>query len=99
MNQAIIDRLQQIHDEIEVLLSKDEVFDVSSLLDIWQERDELLKELCQDRNSLIEHSEHLSNELTLTNKWLKLIRSHSAKVGKDLLSSTRNQKAIRTYRR
>lgn len=99
MNQVIIDKLQQINDEIATLLSNDEVSDIDSLLKAWQERDVLLKELCQDRSSLIEHSDLLNNELTLTNKWLGLIRGYSAKVGKDLLSSMRNQKAIRTYRR
>lgn len=99
MNQSVIDRLEQVNNEIDLLLSSEEVSEVDSLLAVWSERDGLLKQLCQDQSSLLEHQERLSNELALTNKWLGLIRAYSTKLGKDLLSSTRNQKAIRTYRR
>lgn len=99
MNQSVIDRLEQVNNEIELLLSSDEVSEVDSLLAIWSERDSLLRLLCQDQNSLLKHKERLNNELALTHTWLELIRAYSSKLGKDLLSSTRNQKAIRTYRR
>ena len=99
MNQTVIEKLQQINDKIAQLLSQEEVSEIDSLQEAWQERDKLLKRLCHDKNSLIEHKELINSELTLTNEWLSLIRSYSSKLGKDLLSSTRNQKAIRKYQR
>ncbi|CUB02890.1 hypothetical protein [Marinomonas fungiae] len=99
MNQIIVDRLLTIRDEVDHLLSGEEVSEIESLLDLWSERDQLLRTLCKDRDSLIEHSTILSDELSLTNDWLAKIRTYSDKLGKDLLSSTRNQKAIQKYRR
>lgn len=99
MNQIIIDRLDEIRDEIERLLSNEDVPEIDDFPKIWQERDQLLKKLCQSKHSLIEHRAIIEAQLSLTHHWLARTKALSDKLGKDLLSSTRNQKAIRKYQR
>lgn len=98
MSDDVVMELTEVRSKIDELLSKEDEIDLDVFINLWQYRDRLLRKLCQDRQSLIDHQDLLQQELDNTNIWLEKVQLLSSQVAKSLLKSTRNQKAIRSYR-